>query len=137
MHHGHTVFSFIDSVAEVNVSLDGTAYLTIYADIYDCYWFAMNLVIQRADGETERYTNTVMDSRRDYFEYYISDRELRFEGDCSFFCRMYISISPTDFQYDGAQISGEIHIPECFDTPNTTSPTTLNIQGKTIAQMVY
>ena len=131
-------FSFIDSVAEVNVSLGGTAYLDIYTRIYNCSWSEMNLVIQRADGETERYSNSmsVTGDGRGSFSY-ISGRWLRIRGYCGYhglrWCDMLIDISPTDFQYDGAQISGGIYLSECFSTTSIT----LNIQGRTITQMVY
>ena len=54
------LFSFIGSVAEVNVSLGGKAYLLdIFTDIYNCSWSERDFefVIQRADGETERYND--------------------------------------------------------------------------------
>ena len=134
------LFSFIGSVAEVNVSLGGKAYLLdIFTDIYNCSWSKRDFefVIQRADGETERYNDYmyVTDDGYGSFRHYISHRGLWFGEYCGLrWCEMYISISPTDFQYDGAQISGGIYFSECF---NTTSPITLNIQGRIITQMVY
>ena len=93
----------------------------------------MNLAIQRADGEIESYSN-YMSVKSGSFSY-ISGRWLGIRGYCSLhLCDMLIDIIPTDFQYDGAQISGGIYLSECF---NTTSPITLNIQGRTINQMVY
>ena len=134
------LFSFIGSVAEVNVSLGGKAYLLdIFTDIYNCSWSERDFefVIQRADGETERYNDYmhVTDDGYGSFRHYFSYREFWFGENCGLhWCEMSIGISPTDFQYDGAQISGGIHYSECF---NTTSPITLNIQGRTITQMVY
>ena len=61
----------------------------------------------------------------------LPDRGLSFDGYCySFFgCYLYMEISPTDLRYNGAQITGVLNLPECFNSSNTTDPMTLNIQG--------
>ena len=100
---------------------------------YDCYETEAYWKIQRADGETEVYTvvNETYDYGRDYD---LLDRGLSFDGYCYPFigCSLYVTISPTDMRYNGAQITGVLNLPECFNSSNITDPMTLNIQGNGI-----
>ena len=57
------------------------------------------------------------------------DIGLSFDGFCDLLCHLYMTISPTDMRYNGAQITGVFNLPECFNSPNITDTTTLNIQG--------
>ena len=54
------------------------------------------------------------------------DRGLTFDGCCHRRCSLYITISPTDMRYNGAQITGVLTLP---DSSNITDSMTLNIQG--------
>ena len=114
-----------------NISLNGNAefYFEAYSiDIYDCPDVEAHWKIQRADGETEMYTvwnETYHYGRHDDFP----DRGLTFDGRCRRRCSLYIAISPTDMRYNGAQITGVLNLPECFNSSNITDPMTLNIQG--------
>ena len=59
----------------------------------------------------------------------LPERELSFDGYCGLSCSTYVTISPTDMRYNGAQITGVLNLPECFNSSNITDPMTLNIQG--------
>ena len=59
----------------------------------------------------------------------LPDRGLSFEGFCDLSCPLNMKISPTDMRYNGAQITGVLNLPECFNSSNVTDPMTLNIQG--------
>ena len=60
----------------------------------------------------------------------LSDRGLSFDGFCFLFdldgCYLHMTISPTALRYNGAQITGVLDLPECFNTSNITDPMTLN-----------
>ena len=94
--------------------------MAYFIDIYDCSEFEAHWKIQRSDGETEMYT---------VFNEDIPDRGLSFYGHCSDICDLYMKISPTDMRYNGAQITGVLNLPECYNSSNITDPMTLNIQG--------
>ena len=114
-----------------NISLNGNAEFYFIASsigIYNCRDVEAHWEIQRADGETEMYTvfnETYRYGRHDD----LPDRGLSFHGDCSRRCFLYMTISPTDMRYNGAQITGVFNLPECFNSSNITDPMTLNIQG--------
>ena len=59
----------------------------------------------------------------------MTDRGLSFGGYCGSFCFLGLAITPTDLRYNEAQITGMVHLPECYNTSNTTNTTTLRIQG--------
>ena len=115
-----------------NISLNGHAWFHLRArsiDIYDCSETEAHWKIQRADGETEVYT--VWNETYHYGRYNddFPDRGLSFNGRCHRRCSFYLTISPTDMRYNGAQITGVFNLPECFNSSNITDPMTLNIQG--------
>ena len=56
----------------------------------------------------------------------LADKGLYFWRDCCFF---KLLIYPMDLRYNGAQITGVVNIPECFDSSNMTESVTVNIQG--------
>ena len=98
-------------------------------DPYDCrnneaYW-----EIERADGEIETFTVLNDDDYHYGRNEEFPDRGLSFDGFCHRYCLLYIMISPTDMRYNGAQITGIFNLSECFNSPNITDTTTLNIQG--------
>ena len=66
---------------------------------------------------------------RDGRRFDLPDRGLSFNVGCYRYCVFYIKISPTDMRYNGAQITGVLNLPECFNSSNITDPMTLNIQG--------
>ena len=102
----------------------------IYYDSYGCrereaYW-----EILRADGEIEAYTVLNDDDYHYGRDEEFPDRGLSFDSSsCLYHCRLYMTISPTDMRYNGAQITGAFNLSECFNSTNTTDTTTLNIQG--------
>ena len=115
------------------MSLNGNTefYLRAYTiDIYDCSDVEAHWEIQRADGETEVYTvlNETYHYGRDED---LLDRGLSFDGLCHpiFFCKLLMTVNPIDLRYNGAQITGVLNLPECFNSSNITDPMTLNIQG--------
>ena len=59
----------------------------------------------------------------------LPDRGLGFDVYCHFSCMLEMKISPTDLRYDGAQITGIVDLPECYNSSNVTDTVTLNIQG--------
>ena len=61
----------------------------------------------------------------------LPDRGISFDGLCiqSDICYLEMEVSPTDMRYNGAQITGVVNLPECFNSSNITDPMTLNIQG--------
>ena len=121
----------MDSPSDTNISLEGSAYFYIYGyyiDIYDCSDFEAHWEIQRADGNIEVYT-VLNDTYHYGLDQYLPDRGLNIFGNCDFRCRLNLEISPTDLRYNGAQITGVFNLPECFNSPNVTDTTTLNIQG--------
>ena len=59
----------------------------------------------------------------------LPERGLSFYGGCHKYCSLRMIISPTDLRYNGAQITGALNLPECFNSSNITDPMALNIQG--------
>lgn len=108
---------------------------------YYCPDTEAHWVIERADGELE--VHTVLNESYSYGRYeQLPNKELFFYSYCNplLFCGLYLDISPTDLRYNGAQITGVFHLPECFNIPNVTDTTTLNLQGirkGTILAMCY
>ena len=64
----------------------------------------------------------------------LPDKGLYFEPDwyCYSSCRFDLTIRPTDLRYDGAQITGILDLPECFNNSIVTEPIILHIQGITL-----
>ena len=61
----------------------------------------------------------------------LPDRGLSFSRYCfAIDCYLQMELRPNDLSYNGAQITGVLNLPECFNSPNITDPMTLNIQGK-------
>ena len=122
-----------------NISLGGSANFDLHAyeiDIYDCNEVEIYWKVERVDGGTEVYV-VVNDTYRRGRSEEIPDSGLRFSGYCFiYFCGTTIRISPTDLRYDGAQITGVLNLPECFNSSNTTDPMTLNIQGACIQEPI-
>ena len=110
-----------------NISLNGNAAFNMIAYHIYCPDVKVHWEIQRADGETEMYT--VVNETYHYGRYDFPDRGLSFFADCSPRCFLYMTISPTDMRYNGAQITGVFNLPECFNSSNITDPMTLNIQS--------
>ena len=112
----------------MNISLNGSAVLyieAIHIGYYICDEFEVYWEIVRADAETERYT---VSHHYGTYENH-QDRGLSFEGFCDIECHQILTITPTDMRYDGAQITGVVNIPECYNTSNVTNITTIRIQG--------
>ena len=118
-----------------NISLEDSVFL--YLDgccfFHDCQDdIQIHWKIQRADGQTEVYTvlnETYTTNGRDEE---LPDRGLYFEQDwCYSSCQFDLTIHPTDLRYDGAQITGVLDLPECFEYSIFTESITLNIQGIT------
>ena len=117
--------------SNINISLNGNTrfYLRAYhIDINDCSEVEVHWEIQRSDGETEVYT-VLNAAHHDGRDEELPDKGLSFYGYCFKFCRLYMTISPTDMRYNGAKITGVLNLPECFNSSNITDPITLNIQG--------
>ena len=119
----------------LNVSLAGEAYFSFFADIYYCSELELRWEILRADGETEQYTVVNETYRNEsYYGRYEEYPESGLEIDryCNFplYCDIYATINPTDLRYDGAQITGVLNLPECFNSSNSSDTMTLNIQGQ-------
>lgn len=112
---------------------------------YDCYETEVLWELERADGEIEVYiirNHTYYGRFNTFPDQGISLTE-EYEENC--FCHYHyfyhyyywyectihqkLTITPTDMRYDGAQITGVVNLPECFNTSNTTVTTTLRIQG--------
>ena len=123
------------SPTSINISLENSASLYMVAyeiDSYGCrereaYW-----EIERADSEIETYIVLNDDDYHYGRDEEFPDRGLSFDGFCDYICRLYMTISPTDMRYNGAQITGVFNLAECYYNPNTTDTTTLNIQGTCI-----
>ena len=116
-----------------------------YVDTYDCEEAEIFWQIERADGEIEFYIihNHTYYGRFDTFPDQGISLTEEYGEEC--FCRYHyfyyhyyyydctphqkLTITPTDMRYDGAQITGIVNLPECFNTSNTTVTTTLRIQG--------
>ena len=86
--------------------------------------------IVKFNGEYEVYTAANYDDYRRERHEIITERGLSFGGICHGFCNLRLTITPTDLRYNGAKITGIAHVPECFNTSNTTNTTTLRIQGE-------
>ena len=114
----------------INISLVGrtSVFMEAYDNTYvDCPNTEAHWEIERADGELEVYT--VFNDRYGRNEELL-DRGLSFEGYCHYACYFCLEISPTDFRYNGAHITGVFNVPECFNSSsNVTDTITLNIQG--------
>ena len=116
----------------INISLTGSANLRLRSyDIgsYICDNFEVFWKIVRADGETEVYTVANNDEYHYGRRETLYDRGLTFSGYCDFPCHPRLTVTPTDLRYNGAQITGVVDLPECFNTSNTTNTTILRIQG--------
>ena len=96
---------------------------------YSCNDYGVYWEILRADGEFEVYT--VANQDKYYYGRYetLEDRGLRFSGGCDIGCIPRLTITPTDMRYDGAQITGVVNLPGCYNATNTTDTTVLSIQG--------
>ena len=116
----------------MNISLEGSAYLGIMANrigSYICNDIGVYWEILRADGELEVYT---VANRHEYYHgryETLADRGLSFAGYCDLNCILGLTITPTDIRYDGAQITGVVNLPGCYNATNTTDTTVLSIQG--------
>ena len=113
-----------------NISLYGNAKFYLRARfLYDCSVFEAHWEIQRADGEAEVYT--VLNETYYYGRYdHLPDKGLSFSGYCfAIDCYLQMELRPKDLTYNGAQITGVLNLPECFNSSNITDPMTLNIQG--------
>ena len=102
-----------------------------FISIFDCPDVEVHWKIQRSDGEIEVYT-VLNETYRFGRQYYLPDRGVNVFGFCSFLEGCYFNIMkirPTDLRYNGAQITGVVNLPECFNSSNITDPMTLNIQG--------
>ena len=101
-------------------------------DFYDCQEAESLWEIIKPNGENEVYTVS------NYSQYHQGRHQTITEGGLSFggFCPLWfilcnhLTITPTDLRYNGAQITGMVHLPECFNISNTTNTTTLRIQGE-------
>ena len=96
-------------------------------DTYECPQTEAYWEILRADGDVEVYT--VVNDTYTRGRSYENLHGLRFHGHCGMVCDLLLNVIPTDLRYNGAKITGVIHIPECFSIPNVTDTATLNIQG--------
>ncbi|CAI8026699.1 hypothetical protein GBAR_LOCUS15312 [Geodia barretti] len=85
--------------------------------------------IVKPNGEYEVYTVANYSDYRHGRRESITERGLSFGGFCDYDCYVGLTITPTDLRYNGAQITGIVRLPECFNTSNTTNTTTLGIQG--------
>ena len=96
---------------------------------YICNDIGVYWEILRADGELEVYT---VANRHEYYHgryETLADRGLSFAGYCDLNCILGLTITPTDIRYDGAQITGVVNLPGCYNATNTTDTTVLSIQG--------
>ena len=116
----------------------GEAYFSFFADIHYCFELELRWEILRADGETEQYSvvDGIYRYRGNYDEEY-PESGLEIDGYCNFplYCDIYATISPTDLRYDGAQITGVLSLPECFNSSNSSDTMTLNIQGQFVVNL--
>ena len=98
---------------------------------YDCQEAEILWEIVKPNGEFEVYTVANYSHYRRGRRESITERGLSFGGFCHprIECNLRLTITPTDLRYNGAQNTGIVHIPECFNTSNTTNTTTLRIQG--------
>ena len=114
----------------INISLNGSVDLVMYAvelGPYTCDDFKIFWEIVKADSQAEEY----IVANEDHYGRHetLRDRGLSFDGFCRFECYQLLTVTPTDMRYNGAQITGVVNLPECFNTSNTTNTTTLWIQG--------
>ena len=120
-----------DYGSSTNISLAGTAYLTVRAvQVYHCREVDVQWEIVRADGEVEIYRAQPQGGYYDlYFYEEFEEEGLFFYVFCFYTdCRMQMTLSPTDLRYNGAQVTCNFSLPEC-NISNITNPTTVNIQG--------
>ena len=101
-----------------------------YIYFYDCQETEILWEIAKPNGEYEVYTVASYSQYRHGRHESITERGLSFGGFCHLDCYVRLTITPTDLRYNGAQITGIVRLPECFNTSNTTNTTTLRIQGK-------
>ena len=104
--------------------------LVRYIDIYDCPQTEVYWEIMRADGDIEVYS-VLNDTYNYYCDTIHTKHGLHFSKFFYhfYYCKFDMNVIPTDLRYNGAQITGVIDIPECFDMPNVTDTAMLNIQG--------
>ena len=99
-------------------------------DIYDCQEAEIFWDIVKRNGENEIYIVANHDEYRHGRHETMTDRGLSFGGYCRRrFCDIELAITPTDLRYNEAHITGVVHLPECYNSSNTTNTTTLRIQG--------
>ena len=126
--------------SDTNISLEGSAYFYIYGyyiDIHNCSGVEAHWEIQRADGNIEVYT--VLNDTYHYTRY-LPDRGLETYTyyDYYYYFDSCLGVMPTDLRYNGAQITGVLDLPECFNSSNVTDTITLNIQGiKSLRMVVF
>ena len=124
----------------MNISLNG--FTDMYVDVYSLTCLADIVeasLIVRNDGELEMYSliNTTHYPAEYGFEFggNISDSGFSYAGLCEYYdshdrCYINVMIRPTDLQYDGAELTLLVYLPECYTTPETSRITTLHIQGE-------
>ena len=62
----------------------------------------------------------------------LPDRGISFNGFCFPFGNsscclvMHMTVNPIDLRYNGAQITGVLNLPECYNSSNRTDPMTLS-----------
>ena len=100
-----------------------------FIDFYDCQEAEILWEIVKPNGEYEVHTAANYSHYRHGRHETITERGLSFGGFCDFDCYVGLTITPTDLRYNGAQITGIVRLPECFNTSNITNTTTLGIQG--------
>jgi hypothetical protein len=121
-----------EQITDISIKDSTNLYAFVYEiDAHSCKEFEAHWEILRADGETEIYTivNDVYPHGR-YKN--LPERELSVESFCYGVCDLYITLSPTDMRYSGAQVTGVFRLPECFNSPNRTITTTLRIQEERV-----
>ena len=108
-------------------------WMKYYIDFfYDCQETEILWEIVKPNGEYEVYTVANYSHYRSGRRESITERGLSFGGFCHplFVCDLRLTLTPTDLRYNGAQITGMVRLPECFNISNTTNTTTLRIQGE-------
>ena len=128
---------FAEADHDVNISLNGLT--DMYVDVYSytclAYIGEVSLNIVRNDGELEMYSLTNTTQNRTGFDFggNIYNSGLSYAGHWEFDilkrCYIRVMIHPMDLQYDGAEITLLVSLPECYITPKTSKVTALHIQG--------
>ena len=102
-------------------------------EIYNCQEAEIFWDIVKRNRENEIYIVANHDEYRHERHETMTDRGLSFGGSCHYtifgLCDIQLTVTPTDLRYNDAQITGMVHLPECYNTSNTTNTTTLRIQG--------